>query len=736
MRLQIAIWTGRIRKALRLFRLNPRERHYRRLASDSGLFDAHFYRGAHPSLHPLFRAFPLRHFILWGERMGLQPNPAFSPEAYLRLNPDVAHAGLPAFRHFLEAGLREGRPARSDPPETLPDCTVPVLRFDPDRPKAPHAIALHLYYPDLWDELAARLSALDFPHDLFVTVTWRGTETATLMRRIRARFPAAFVLALPNHGRDILPFMRLVNAGAFDGYRAVCKLHSKKSPHRADGEAWRRHLVDGVLPATGSAVLLKRFLDDRGAGMLVADGQSLDAASWWGSNRVMTRDVLRRVECQAALDDMRFAAGSIWWAKPVVIGMLKALRLTPDLFETEQGQVDGTLAHAVERATGGLVHAAGMRVAQTSDLSPCDPPQRPAFVSAFYLPQFHPIPQNDRWWGKGYTEWRAALHGQSMFAGHLQPMLPGELGFYDLRAPEVMGAQAALARQAGINGFCVYHYWFDPDRVLQAPLDRLLTRPDIDFPFYLCWANESWRRNWDGLSGEVLLDQRYADGFETRLAASVAPYMRDPRYLRPDGRRPRFVIYRPEDMPNPAASIDRLRTAFAAAGLGAIELGAVAFHIRDAAFPQDLVDFWIEMPPHGLVAAPELLFGGPAGNRMGSDGPVPGFGGLVYDYAAVARKSLTPGHRRSLPRNTIAGIMPGWDNTARRGMQAHIALGGTPAAYRAWLETLCRQRLQGSYRQELFINAWNEWAEKAVLEPSETFGRLYLDMTREVLGDG
>lgn len=735
--MKLAIWSGRMIQALRVLWLDQGQRRYCQLAYSSGLFDPDFYRASLPALHPFFRAFPLRHFILWGEHMGLQPNPAFSPKDYLRLNPDVAHAGVPAFRHFLERGQREGRPVTAARPDHLPQCPVPVLRFDADRPKAQHAIALHLYYPDLWPEFAARLATTDFDHDLFVTIAWRGPETDLLIAQIREQFPAAFVLPVPNHGRDILPFFRLVNAGAFDGYRAICKLHTKKSPHRVDGAAWRRHLVDGVLPASGAAALLTRFLADRSAAMLVADGQALDADSWWGSNRGMTREVLRRIESQAALTDMRFPAGSIWWAKPVIIGMMKALRVTPDMFEPEQGQVDGTLAHALERATGGIVQAAGLRVAQTGYLTakvPAAP--RPAFVSAFYLPQFHPTPQNDRWWGKGYTEWRAALRGQSMFPGHLQPMLPGDLGYYDLRATEVMGEQAALARSAGVDAFCVYHYWFDPDRVLSAPLDRLLQRPDIDFPFYLCWANESWRRNWDGLSGEVLLDQTYAPGFETRLAASVAPYMRDARYMRPDGARPRFVIYRPADLPDPQASLPRLRAAFAAEGFEDVELGAVAFHIEDQSIPEDLVDFWVEMPPHRLVGAEELLFGGPAGNRMGPDGPAPGFDGLIYDYAAVARKSLTPRHRRSLPARTIAGIMPGWDNTARRGPKAHIALGGTPAAYRAWLDALCRQALTGSYRQELFINAWNEWAEKAVLEPSETFGQLHLDMTRAVLRDG
>lgn len=731
------LWLLRLRKLAKLIWLGPEERQYSRLAAASGLFDPEFYRGAHPWLHPLFRRASLRHFILWGEQMGLQPNPDFSPETYLRLNPDVEGAGQRPFLHFLQSGLAEGRPLRAALREALPDCPPPRFRFDPSRQKAPAAIALHLYYPDLWEEFVGRISQAEFSFDLFVTLTWRGAETADLQRKIKARFPDAFVSAVPNKGRDILPFLSLLNAGAFDGYKAVLKLHSKKSPHRPDGDDWRRHLLDGVLPATGSQELLGRFLSDDDAGLWVADGQDYLVADWWGSNQPKTEAVLRRVEADRISGSYRFPAGSIYWAKPRVLQMLRAARLGEDLFEEEKGQVDGTLAHAVERAIGGLAAAGGWAVRQTSALAPAPQLPKPKFVSAFYLPQFHPIPENDAWWGAGYTEWRATQRAMSMFPGHLQPMLPGALGYYDLRATETMAEQARLAKAAGIDAFCVYHYWFDPKRVLEQPLDKLLRARDVDFPFFLCWANESWRRNWDGLSGEVLLEQAYSPGFGTRLAESALPYMQDPRYARPDGTRPRFMIYRPEDMPDPVSAVNDMREAWRRDGLGEVELGAVAFHMKgNAHIPEGTFDFFVEMPPHGLVGGEEYLFGGPLGNQMGESGPRTDFRGLIYDYAAVARKSLTPRYRNSLPANTIAGVMPSWDNTARRGLAAHIAYGGTPASFRLWLQGLRRTVLTKSYRQELFINAWNEWAEKAVLEPSEAFGTAYLDVLREEVWRG
>lgn len=735
---------GRAARFLRTLLLTPSERLYLREIRKSGLFDRVYYRGAHPGLNPVYKHFAEHHFVAHGEAMGFRPNPDFSPFAYLRYNPDVAETGVRPFRHWIAAGHREARITKEMPEVVvLPEIDTPVLRFDPDRKRAPQAIVVHIYYPDLWPEFRDTLRAVALPHDLYVTLTWRGEETLALKAGIEADFPGAFVMAVPNRGRDILPFLTLVNAGALEGYRAVAKFHTKKSPHRSDGEEWRRHLIAGILPAEGLAEKLEAFLADPDAAFWVADGQHFTGQEWWGSNAERTRQILARLEIIPPEGVLSFPAGSIYWMKPLMISLLRSLALNADHFETETAQVDGTLAHALERVLGFLALDSGQEVLQASQIGPDARHPRPApagpapvaprLVSAFYLPQFHPIPENDAWWGKGYTEWRAAVAAPSCFAGHLQPMLPADLGYYDLRATEVMGAQTALARKAGIDAFCVYHYWFDGRRVLEAPLDGLLARPEVDFPFYLCWANESWRRNWDGLSGEVLLEQTYAPGFEAALAADVARYMRDPRYLRPDGSRPRFVIYRPEDMPDPAGSIARLRTAFAAERIGSVELGAVSFHVAgENPVPAGLFDFWIEMPPHGLVQGPDYLFGGPRGNAM----PVPvngRFTGLIYDYAAAARRSVDPAHAASLPGHTIAGIMPGWDNAARRGLRAHIAHGAHPGSFRRWLSALLRQRIAGSYRQELFINAWNEWAEKAVMEPSQTFGSACLDVLRDEL---
>jgi lipopolysaccharide biosynthesis protein len=729
----------RLKTALSLLFPSRAHRGYARQIRDSGLFDRRFYVTSNPALHPIVQWLPIRHFVLRGEATGLWPNAGFSPAAYLRHNPDLHGKVSAPFSHFIRSGRLEQRLTLDLPAACESNTPVPRIRSgDRPSPQARFAVVVHIYYPELWPEFASRLRDQEIGFDLFVTIVGGSEGASGLQHDILAAFPQARVWKVPNRGRDILPFLHVVNSGVLNGYEAVCKLHSKKSPHRSDGELWRRHLIRGLLgPGAQTRARLEHFLADARAAFWVADGQIYRGQHWWGTNRDQTRAFLRRVEVEGETDPLQFAAGSMYWMKPLMLDMLRGMRLSEGDFQSEQGQTDGTSAHAIERATGALAYAAGQRIVQASTLDQrrtAAGPVRPTYTTAFYLPQFHPTAENDRWWGKGFTEWRGVSQARPVYPGHGQPALPADLGFYDLRLSENLAAQRVLARRAGIDAFCVYHYWFDGKRMLQQPLDVVLGNAELEFPFYLCWANESWRRNWDGLSGEVLIPQSYRPGFARALAQDVLRYFRDPRYQRPDGTRPRFVIYRPEDMPDPIRAVAEMRQLWHEAGIGEVELGAVLFHISGPGkFAEDLFDFYVEMPPHGLVGADDYLVGGSAGNRAGL-AVSPGFDGVIYDYRAVAKNSLRHGYVAGLPQNTIAGIMPGWDNSARRGNSAHIAWGGNPAQFRRWLGDLCAGRLPASYRGELFVNAWNEWAEKAMLEPCLQYGDANLRCLAEFTG--
>lgn len=448
---------SRLKKLIDLILLTGPQQDYLRNICCSGLFDRSYYLTENPRIHWFFRLFPERHFILLGEGAGLLPNPCFSPVAYLRLNPDVAASAFRPFEHFVAVGHKEKRLAQPVPAPSVADTPkAPELR-GPGIGGARVAAAVHVYYPDLWPELRDALARSGVEFDLYVTLTHAADGTRELQARIEEDWPGARVVVMPNKGRDILPFLHLVNSGWLDGYEAVCKLHTKKSMHREDGDRWRKHLVSGILPGPQTPALLDGFLADPEAGVWVADGQLYEGEDWWGSNFPAARDLLSRIELAPEADSLTFPAGSMYWLKPGLLTMLRGLQLRCENFPAETGQTDGTPAHAVERAIGRICEAAGLAMRQASELAPPAGPVscHPGFVSAFYLPQFHPIPENDLWWGEGFTEWASASSARPQFAGHAQPARPGALGYYDLRLPEVMGRQAELAKAHGVDAFCV-----------------------------------------------------------------------------------------------------------------------------------------------------------------------------------------------------------------------------------------------------------------------------------------
>ena len=343
-------------------------------------------------------------------------------------------------------------------------------------------------------------------------------------------------------------------------------------------------------------------------------------------------------------------------------------------------------------------------------------------VLAFYLPQFHPIPENDAWWGKGFTEWTNVTRGRPMFPGHAQPVLPGELGFYDLRLPEVRERQAELARGAGIHGFCYHHYWFNGRRVLERPLEDVLVSGTPDLPFCVCWANENWTRRWDGLEQEILLRQQHTLASDRRFILDLMPYLEDERYVRVDGK-PVVLVYRADLMVDAADTAAVWRDECRRAGVGDVHLCAVQFRTTD---PGPLgFDAAVEFPPHHFPA-PEIT-----GRMTGMD---PRFGGTVFDYPAGVREMLE--RPRKADYRLYRGVMPSWDNTARRMEQAIIHKGATPDLYAAWLASAINQAQpdDGIRDNLVFVNAWNEWAEGTVLEPRKDLGDAYLRATARVLG--
>lgn len=353
---------------------------------------------------------------------------------------------------------------------------------------------------------------------------------------------------------------------------------------------------------------------------------------------------------------------------------------------------------------------------------------------AFYLPQFHPTPENDEWWGRGFTEWRNVTKAKPRFPGHYQPHMPADLGFYDLRVPEVREAQAELARQHGIHGFCYYHYWFNGRRILERPFNEVLQSGKPDFPFCLCWANENWSRAWDGGSRHILLEQKYSDEDDRAHIETLLPALRDPRYIRIDGR-PLLLIYRTEVLPDPARTAEIWRSVAREAGVGELYLARVENFLAGID-PQSIgFDAAVEFSPDNREVG-QAVFSGRLAKRLSRLGVLPkAFNqNTVLRYPVIAESRM---RRAAVAFKRFRCVTPMWDNTARRKTDARILVGSTPELYKRWLREAVAQtraRLAGEERL-VFINAWNEWAEGCHLEPDLKHGHAYLEATRDALAE-
>jgi lipopolysaccharide biosynthesis protein len=346
---------------------------------------------------------------------------------------------------------------------------------------------------------------------------------------------------------------------------------------------------------------------------------------------------------------------------------------------------------------------------------------------AVVLPQFHPIPENDQWWGKGFTEWTNVVKAKPRFKGHYQPHLPADLGFYDMRLLDTLKDQADLAQQHHIQGFCYYHYWFNGKRLLETPLNRIRENEQINMPFMLCWANENWSRRWDGQDKEVLMKQEYSEQDHRDHAAYLAQNeFKDKRYILVDGK-PFFLFYNPQIIPDLQNTIKIWREEVKKAGFEDIYLGAVKTIDYEIINAQKVgFDVVIEWQPDWKNLNIVPSFWDRIKNKFGI--------GETYrsiSYEEVVERML----KKPLPSEKhFHCIMPSWDNSARRKQNAFLITDSNPDKYQNWLSEVCKKsKVYENDENFIFINAWNEWAEGNHLEPDLKWGRAYLEKTREVL---
>lgn len=346
---------------------------------------------------------------------------------------------------------------------------------------------------------------------------------------------------------------------------------------------------------------------------------------------------------------------------------------------------------------------------------------------AFYLPQYHPIPENDEWWGKGFTEWTNTAKAKPLFPGHYQPHIPADLGFYDLRVPETRAAQAEMAHSYGIEGFCYYHYWFAGKRLLEKPFNEVLNSGTPDFPFCLCWANETWSGKWYGCPDSTLIKQTYpGKEDEKKHFYSILPAFSDKRYLTVDGK-PIFVVYKPHLLPAPVNFVDHWRSLAEKNGLPGLYMIGSGDERQDP----ETYGFDALVLHKGFQAKTTSLSLKLLNKLKILQRRVCGYPTEIYDYSKALSNLSIP---EAVQENIHPSVVPNWDNTPRCGLRGVVLHGSTPELFGLLLRnTLAHIRHKAFDHRILFIKSWNEWAEGNYLEPDLRYGKAYLEALKEVI---
>lgn len=369
-------------------------------------------------------------------------------------------------------------------------------------------------------------------------------------------------------------------------------------------------------------------------------------------------------------------------------------------------------------------------------------------IISFYLPQFHPIPENDLWWGKGFTEWVSVVRTRPHFKGHHQPQIPTDLGFYDLRLEETRIAQAEMAAKYGISGFCYYHYWFNGKMLLERPFNEVLHSGKPDFPFCLCWANENWTRTWDGLQNDILMKQDYNADDRIEHIHWLCKAFKDPRYIKVNNR-PLFLIYRTDNISDLKERIHDWRRIVKEHGFDDIYLCSVRSNFDQmdeeaviATGFDAIVEFqpyYKDFPKRSLRVLLKLVFNHYLNKtiiRLNLQSIIPCLHeSNILSYGKLADKAMKNSHPDNYRK--FPCVTPSWDNSPRRtnaNRIANIIQNDDPQKLSEWLlNSFKKVENYNDDEKIVFINAWNEWAEGCHLEPDLKNGKRFLEAINKAI---
>lgn len=613
---------------------------------------------------------------------------------------------------------------------------VPVLRGD-----LRVAVHLHLHYEDMLDGILDRLKNIPVKFDLFVSVNSNANKSNIHSRCMKAlsQVSEIHIQDVPNRGRDIAPM--IVQFGAkLAKYDIFGHFHTKKSPHNASLSQWSSQIFDILLGKkdddTQTVDQIFELLQNR-AKVIVPQELThiIRDPKGWSENFELARKIVERYT-DYSIDkniDVDFPEGSMFWARGNALSEFLTLPLTVNDFPLEPIASDGTIAHALERLillfadrTEGEI----FRLYQTDSIKDyryyekqedfsSDTKSSDVKILSYYLPQFHPTPENDEWHGKGFTEWTKVRATNPLFEGHYQQHIPhSDTGYYLLDSPSVMRLQADQMKKSGVYGQVFYHYWFGGRLILEEPAQMLLANRDIPMPFCFCWANENWTKRWDGNESEILLGQKYSTEDAQAFIRYLIPFFKDERYIKVDGR-PVLFVYRPSHIETARDYVAVWRRVCEEEGLQAPYIVAVL--TRGATDPREFdMDAGVERVLHDWTsgAVPEMK------DELKQYVPMQG---SVLSYPKVAEFYGSQTEPKDF--TYLRSVVPMWDNTPRYNDAGIMLHGGTPPVFQKWLENsidFSRKHLSESERF-IVVNAWNEWAEGAHLEPDTRHGYAYLN---------
>jgi GT2 family glycosyltransferase len=728
----------------------------------------------------------LRHFIILGDIEARAAGPMFDGQLYRARYPDVADLGMPPLYHFLTHGRREGRQAASDqqppPGRAIAERSVEAglaLPVDPDavqqawrnlrsrleemRYRQKEAVVVAPPPMRIADALPGGLDGLEFPAagaprlSILIPAYNEIDYTVECLLSIRHALPETpFEVLLADDGSTDpemrllagVPNLRVLRQPENVGFIGNCNLayaacrgefvlllnnDAQVQPGAIDRMVAALD-ADATLAAVGPKIIYPNgrlqeagcFLRPNGeSGMVGLFGDPADASycydrdvAYCSGAALMVRrshagetlfdEAFRPAYCEDADLCLRLQAAGHR------VRYLHGAVVVHHLSVSSNRQSTARRLRMVTTNQQKLVERWGELIGRMDRVR----------VLAFHLPQFHTTPENDLWWGAGFTEWTNVARARPSYAGHYQPHLPADLGYYDLRTADALRRQAELAARYGIEGFCVYYYNFGSRQVLSQPIEVVRAHPEIPFRWCLCWANENWTKHWDGGTREILLEQRYDAATLEKIIADAVEQAADPRYIRVNDR-PLFLVYRPLQLPDAPGFAANCRAAFVRAGFAGVHLvyvesmEAVDRKLRPADFGFDAC---VEFPPHGRAVA----------SRNSAEIIKDDWVGYRYDYPETVLAFI---RREPISYPRYPAVFPSWDNTPRQRLRGTSFDAASPEVFRCYVEEKIEEIRQFHMGDErlLFVNAWNEWAEGTHLEPDTGFGHRWLEALRDAV---